>query len=145
MAFLTERELVVRYKGGCSKRKAMPGGGPQGTRLGLFIFLILINAAGWEILNMNIGKHITTKLSKRTPLPNIHMKYVDDLSMAQAIEMKECLVPNPNPTHPLTYHDRTGHILPSAAYTLQDDLNNLAKYTQNHDMVIMCKGRAIAV
>lgn len=64
------------------------------------------------------------------------MKYVDDLSMAQAIEMKECLVPNPNPTHPLTYHDRTGHILPSATYTLQDDLNNLAKYTKNHDMVI---------
>ena len=64
MGFLTERELILRYKGGCSKRKAMPGGGPQGTRLGLFIFLILINAAGYEMLNMNIGDHITTNLTK---------------------------------------------------------------------------------
>ena len=129
MAFLTERELVLRYKGGCSKRKAMPGGGPQGTRLGLFIFLILINAAGWEILNMNIGKHITTKLSKRTPLPNIHMKYVDDLSYAQSINLKESLTDNPNPVLPTTYHDRTHHTLPATACQLLRELNRIQQNT----------------
>ena len=30
IGFLTKRELIVRYKGGCSSRKAMLGGGPQG-------------------------------------------------------------------------------------------------------------------
>ena len=64
------------------------------------------------------------------------MKYVDDLSLAQAINIKECLVPNPQPTHHQTFHDRTGHILPSGTYTLQDDLNNLANYSKKHDMVI---------
>ena len=47
MGFLTDREMVIRYKGGCSSKKALPGGGPQGTRLGLYLFLILINAAGF--------------------------------------------------------------------------------------------------
>ena len=56
--FLTERELIVRYKGGMSGRKALPGGGPQGTRLGLFLFLILVNAAGFPHLEKYLGKKI---------------------------------------------------------------------------------------
>ena len=48
MGFLTDRELILRYKGGCSSRKPLPGGSPQGTRLGLFLFLVLINAAGFQ-------------------------------------------------------------------------------------------------
>ena len=59
MGFLTGRELIVRYKGGWSGRKALPGGGPQGTRLGLFLFLILINAAGCPHLEKYLGKKIT--------------------------------------------------------------------------------------
>ena len=43
IGFLTDRELLVRFKGKTSSRKSLPGGGPQGTRLGLFFFLILIN------------------------------------------------------------------------------------------------------
>ena len=57
MAFLTDRELILRYKGKSSNRKSLPGGSPQGTRLGMFLFLILINFAGFERceLEMNIG------------------------------------------------------------------------------------------
>ena len=60
IGFLTEREMVLRYKGGCSGKKPLPGGGPQGTRLGLFLFLILINAAGYKYkdLEHNIGEKI---------------------------------------------------------------------------------------
>ena len=64
------------------------------------------------------------------------MKYVDDLSLAQAIDLRKCLVPNPNPTKPQAYHDRTDHILPSSKYTLQDDLNQLVQYSENHGMKI---------
>ena len=50
IGFLTDRELLVRHKGKSSKRKALPGVGPQGTKLGLFLYLILINAAGYSNL-----------------------------------------------------------------------------------------------
>ena len=33
IGFLSDRELIVRYEGGSSSRKAMPGGGPQRMRL----------------------------------------------------------------------------------------------------------------
>ena len=136
IAFLTDRELILRYNGMSSKRKSLPGGGPQGTKLGLFLFLILINAAGYPHLEKNLGLKLTRNVGKRAPLLKTHMKYVDDLSLAQAIDMKECLIPNPNPIKPQTYHDRTNHILPSSSYTLQDDLNQLVEYSEDHEMRI---------
>ena len=48
IAFLTDRKMMVRFKGKQSNVKSLPGGGPQGTLLGLFLFLILINEVGFE-------------------------------------------------------------------------------------------------
>jgi hypothetical protein len=48
IAFLTDRQMVVRYKGEKSSVKSLPGGGPQGTLLGLFLFLVLINDTGFQ-------------------------------------------------------------------------------------------------
>ena len=55
IGFLTKRELIVRYKGKNSGRKAMPGGTPQGTILGLFLFLIIVNSAGYLQLEKNLS------------------------------------------------------------------------------------------
>ena len=138
IGFLTERELVLRYKGGCSDRKSMPGGGPQGTKLGLFLFLILINAAGYPHLEKYIGSHITQGLNKRTPIHNIHMKYVDDMTQAEAINLRDCLIsnPDPNPLQPLAYHDRTQHVLPADKCQLQDQLDQLVDYCHINQMRI---------
>ena len=54
MGFLSQRSMVVRYKGVTTESKPLPGGGPQGTLLGLLLFLILINQCGFEDKNMNI-------------------------------------------------------------------------------------------
>ena len=43
VGFLADRELVVGYKGAKSYSKKMLGSGPEGTFLGMFLFLILIN------------------------------------------------------------------------------------------------------
>ena len=48
IGFLEKREMEVTCNGETSGRKTLPGGGPQGTILGLFLFLILINAAGFS-------------------------------------------------------------------------------------------------
>ena len=134
--FLTDREMIVRHNGCSSTRQSLPGGGPQGTRLGLFIFLILINAAGFSHLEKHMGVKITGNMNKRTPIPHIHMKYIDDLSLAESVNLKEALVVNPSPTHPLQYHDRTHHLLPTNTLQLQAELHNLEEYSHTHQMQI---------
>ena len=138
IGFLTDREMLVRYKGKYSNRKSLPGGGPQGTRLGLFLFLILINAARIGHLQEHTGSHITKSLNKRTPIQSIHLKYVDDMTGAVAINLKECLIPNPDlsPPRPLDFHDRTGHVLPAGSCKLQDEVEKLIVYCEQNEMRI---------
>ena len=59
MGFLSNRSMVVRYGGETTTRKPLPGGGPQGTLLGLLLFLILINYCGLKNQENNIGEIIT--------------------------------------------------------------------------------------
>ena len=139
IGFLTDRELLVRFQGKTSNRKSLPGGGPQGTLLGLFLFLILINAAGCGHLQEHIGSHITTNPKRRVPMLNMHMKYIDDMSEAFAINMKNCVVqnPDPNPPRPLAYHDRTGHVLRDGYdCPVQGELDRLAEYCRTNEMRI---------
>ena len=148
IGFLTDRELLVRFKGKTSSRKSLPGGGPQGTRLGLFLFLILINAAGCGRLQEHLGKYATRGLNKRTPILKTHMKYVDDMTEAVAINLKKFIVPNPdpNPPRPLAYHDRTGHMAPVGyRCPLQDELDKLLQYCNKNEMVVNEKKTKVAL
>ena len=61
IAFLTDRKITVRYKGRQSSVKSLPGGGPQGTLLGLLLFIVLINDVGFNGQMNNTGDLITSK------------------------------------------------------------------------------------
>ena len=52
---------MVRYKGKTSSVKSLPGGGPQGTLLGLLLFIVLINDIGFENQGVKVGGLITSK------------------------------------------------------------------------------------
>ena len=41
IGFLQNRKMILKYKNEKSDMRSLPGGGPQGTLLGLFLFLIL--------------------------------------------------------------------------------------------------------
>ena len=64
------------------------------------------------------------------------MKFIDDLSLAEAVNLKETLLPNQTPTHPLNYHDHTHHVLPTGRLQLQNALQHLEEYSEKHHMKI---------
>ena len=86
IGFLTDRKMYVRYKGKNSQVKSLPGGGPQGTLLGLLLFIVLINDVGFDGQVNNAGEVITSRKNMRK-LNEIHLKYVDDLTLAEAINL----------------------------------------------------------
>ena len=73
-----------------------------------------------------------------TKIWKIHLKYVDDLSLGESINLRENLVdnPDPNPQRPFTFHDRTNHVLPPGACLLQEQLHVLQKYCEDNQMKI---------
>ena len=136
IGFLSDREMILRYKNQMSGAKRLPGGGPQGTILGLFLFLILINKAGFKDNMRNVGETITGPIGKRKPMQTTHLKYVDDLSLLEALNLKKDLVNNPELIRPVNYHERTGHTLPANKSRIQDQLVDLKEYTIENEMKI---------
>ena len=105
--------MQVRYKGKFSSVKSLPGGGPQGTLLGLLLFIVLINDVGFEGQENNAGDIITKKQNMKN-VNEIHLKYVDDVTLAESINLPKNLVSVSEDERPQPdmFHARTGHILP---------------------------------
>ena len=88
VSYLENRSLVIRYKGGVSEQANLPGGVGQGTLLGLWMFLIMMNsmAIGNESDGM-IGKKITC--GKQSVMEKCKKKWVDDLTIAHAVDLSK--------------------------------------------------------
>ena len=86
ISFLEHRSMKVKYKGKFSRIFSLPGGGPQGTLLGLFLFLVLVNDSGFMGQINNAGELITAR-KKIKELNTIHLKFVDDLTIAESVDM----------------------------------------------------------
>jgi hypothetical protein len=134
MAFLEDRTMKVKYKGKYSSLFSLPGGGPQGTLLGLFLFLVLINDLGYEDQMNNAGELITKKKVKELNL--IHLKYVDDLILAESIDMTNQLyqVPITDRPQPDTHRARTGHVLKTEESKVLKQLQKTKLYADENKM-----------
>ena len=112
VSYLTNRSMFMRYKGYSSFRKLLPGSSPQGAFLGILLFIIIFNGA---LLRPAIPRQFS-----------LNLKYVDDLSMLLAFNLKSILIDDPvDRPRPLAFNERTGHVLPLEDNLMQDQLDNL--------------------
>ena len=67
--------------------------------------------------------------------------------MAEAINVKECVIPNPDPSppRPLSYHDRTLHVLPSDQTPIQGELCKMVQYCEDNQMWINLDKTKVAI
>ena len=73
--------MILSYNGEASKRKLLPGGGPQGAHLGGLIFIVKFNGA---FIRPPVPRNVfgTVKTSKA-----IAVKFVDDGSVAASVNL----------------------------------------------------------
>ena len=140
IAFLTDRRMLVRYRGKESGIKYLPGCGPQGTLLGLLLFIILINDAGFVGQVNNAGDILTSKRNMKL-LNEIHLKFVDDMTLAEAINLPKQLESIPDSVRPLpdNFHARTGHVLPLGNPSVYQQLVKTKEYADTNQMKINFK------
>ena len=92
-----------------------------------------MNDVGFENQSNENGEIITCK-ERVKQLNELHLKYVDDLTLAESISMKTQLseVPVHARQQPDTYHERTGHILnPNQSRVFQNLLETERYATEN--------------
>ena len=107
ISYLTERSMFMRYKGSSSTRKLLPGSSPQGAYLGILLFIIIFNGA---LLRPSIPR-----------LNSLSLKYIDDLSLLVAVNLKTSLVSDPvDRPLPLNKNERTMQVLPVKKNLLQE-------------------------
>jgi hypothetical protein len=84
-----------------------------------------------------LGEIVTKPLGARKPIEKAKVKWVDDMTICTAVNLKQSLVPEDRPVpRPVPYHARTGHRLPDGSNTMQDELQKLQCYTEEHKMAI---------
>ena len=106
----------------------------------MFLFLVLVNFAGFTHNHgaENIGSEITKLRNNRRPMTRTHMKYIDDISLAVALNLKETLVLNTehNIQRPLSFHERTMHVLPGERNVIQQEFDKLQLLSHEKGMII---------
>ena len=146
ISFLMDRKMILKYKNEKSDMRSLPGGGPQGTLLGLFLFLILINDLGFENQQQDLAEIITVKHDNEK-MKEIHLKYVDDLTVAESISMKSQLLYQSNDSRPQpdTFHERTGHYINPQDSKVHQMIRKTEEYCEQNKMKINYKKTKLMV
>lgn len=143
-SYLTERSMILTYKGEVASPRSLPGSSPQGAFLGIFFFVVKYNAASLRPTIPRImlstvcrARHNTCKRLRCTKhAKDMHALYIDDLSEAEAIELKKQLIDDPvQRPFPLNYHERTQQVLPPGGI-LQKNLDRIENFTTINQMKI---------
>ena len=106
----------------------------------------MINDVGFENQINNAGDLVTSKRNMKIA-NEIHLKYVDDLTLAEAINLPLKLesVPVNERNLPDMYHSRTGHVLPLHQSRVYNQLVKTQEYAVKHEMKINYKKTKLIV
>ena len=147
--------MIVRHNGALSDVFDLPGGGCQGTNLGILSFLVYVNSCGVPLdglLKCVCSSHTGDLCHPLLPIPDPHIsnkyarfKYIDDLAAAEAVATSDLeVIPHEMP-RPLEYRDRTLHHYPKEKSVLQKILLQIDDFCDAQQMVINEKKTKTAI
>ena len=142
-SYLSNREMIVRYKGGESPPYPLKARGPMGDVLGMIIFLVEVSDCLMDppppLPPGSSAVDVSCVPAPPPPLQTdkeLRLKYLDDALAGECINLKTQVRASQPIIGPRTFHDRNGLELIPGASLLQGRLNDLKDYTMHHDMSI---------
>ena len=118
VSYLTDRQMQVRYNNIYSSTYSLPGGGPQGTLLGLIEYFVQSND------NANCVD------------PDLRFKFVDDLTVLELVMMAGLLTEYNFKQHVASDIGIDEHYIPATSLKTQENLDNIAQWTDLNKMKI---------
>ena len=120
-SYLTNREMQVRYNDSYSGTYQLPGGGPQGTLLGLIEYFVQSND------NADCVE------------PDLKFKFVDDLSFLELVMLAGILTEYNFKQHIASDIGIDELYVPAESLKTQSDLDNIAEWTHQNKMQLNTK------
>ena len=134
ISYLTDRKMALKFRGILSALRSLPGSSPQGTVLGVILFIIIFNGAA---LRPSIPRPLWPFLSKKNNDPTeIRMKFVDDLSVAVKVNLNTDIVGDIGRQKPLNFDERFETKLSDDHNLLQEIIDNLKIFSSARQMII---------
>ena len=150
ISYLTDRKMSMKFRGVLSALRSMPGSSPQGTVLGVILFIIYFNGAA---LRPMISRPSWPFFSRKSNDPDaIKMKFVDDLSIAAKVNLKNDIVVDIGRQKPLSYDERLETKVDDS-HVLQQIVDQLEVFSAERQMKVnsdktcvmkICKSRSKA-
>ena len=101
--------------------------------MGLFLFLILINDCGFQTKQEPIGATITKQKSKFTSR-TLHTKFVDDMTVLEALNLNETTIKNPDRPLPDPFHARLGQKLDPTKSQVYSQVSEIQRFARDNKM-----------
>ena len=117
--------MLIKFRGVLSALRDLPGSSPQGTVLGVILFIIIFNGAA---LRPDIPRPSWPFFSKMAKDPAaIKLKFIDDLSVAARVNLKKDLVND----FGITFDERFETKLSDDKNTLKEIVKNLKLFSSD--------------
>ena len=116
VSYLTNREMQVRFNDAYSETHSLPGGGPQGTLLGLIEYFVQSNDNAASVD------------------PDLRFKFVDDLSVLELVMLSGLLSEYNFKLHVASDIGVDEQYIPATSLKTQKDLDTIAEWTDTNMM-----------
>ena len=137
ISYLTDRKMIMKFRGVFSALRFLPGSSPQGTVLGVILFIIYFNGAALRPSIPRPSWPFFSKRRKNDP-ETISLKFVDDLSVAMKVNLDKDLFEDKNMPKPLTFDQRLETKL-SDSNALQIIVDSLEDFADKRQMRVNTK------
>ena len=154
LSYLELRTMIVRFRGCQSEEKLIPGSAPQGTLLGVILYILYINPISfpgevtleihdvltsyWEHYSIPSYEN-TQHSSSQLPETMYAAKFMDDVTCQEVIDIDTALVSNIDRSGPLPFWESSGKILPAENSILQKEIKNIKEISDQREMKLNSK------
>ena len=116
VSYLSDREMQVRFNNNYSSTHQLPGGGPQGTMIGLIEYLVQSNDSA-DCVDQDM-----------------RFKYVDDLTVLELVLLSGLLTDYNFKQHVASDIGIDEYYVPASSLSTQDNINQIARWTDENKM-----------
>ena len=149
LSYLQNRKMILRFRNCCSSPKCLPGGCPQGTLIGVILYILYINPIGFPgEITINISDIVHNYWEKMPLIPDLCppsstlpetlncTKFMDDATLQEAIDLTSTLATKLDRAGPLPQWESSGKLLPNNNTILQSEIETLKKISDAREMVL---------